>query len=636
MTVDLNVLNHLGINLYSSIPAVVSEAVANAWDADADSVEINLNKEKEIIEIIDTGHGMAAADVNRKFLTVGYRRRDDGGATSPKGRKVLGRKGIGKLSLFSIADEIEVRTVKDGAESAFLMSLPDIKKAITEGDGKYSPEVLQPSGLDKGTKITLRKLRKKLTWTSEPLRRRLSRRFSLASIGDTFDIFVDGQQVSDSDREYYSKVEFIWTYGEKGNEAATLANGAQEFKRSASFDGWIGTVRTSSDLISEDGDNLNDILIFVRGKLAQENTLQFYGEDGLYASYVVGEVHLDELDDDDKDDIATTSRQALIDDDDRVQKLRSELKSELKHIQSRWTQLRVKEATDTALQVPEVKEWFGTLGPDQKTKAQQLFGKINQLKLDMESKVPLFKFGVLAFEKLKLRDSLDRLNAVAADDIAAYLAAFEDHDELEAQHYFEISKGRLDIIKKFRELTDEDAKEKVLQEFLFGHLWLLEPSWDRATQDAFMETEVKNTVIGAEEFQGEYLDKIGRVDIKYRKSGGEHVIIELKRAGRICDTGELLQQVRKYQRKMKQLLHGLGRQAEPFSIVCVVGRDLSDWSEPEGRSDSRKLLEQVSARVMTYEELIGNSFRAYGEFLNASENAGKIYNVLNAFDKIGS
>lgn len=36
MTIDLNVLNHLGINLYSNIPSVISEVVANAWDADAE------------------------------------------------------------------------------------------------------------------------------------------------------------------------------------------------------------------------------------------------------------------------------------------------------------------------------------------------------------------------------------------------------------------------------------------------------------------------------------------------------------------------------------------------------------------------------------------------------------------------
>lgn len=37
MRIDLNVLNHLGLNLYSNVPAVLSEAVANAWDANARS-----------------------------------------------------------------------------------------------------------------------------------------------------------------------------------------------------------------------------------------------------------------------------------------------------------------------------------------------------------------------------------------------------------------------------------------------------------------------------------------------------------------------------------------------------------------------------------------------------------------------
>lgn len=35
MRISLNVLQHLGIGLYSSIPAVLSEIIANAWDADA-------------------------------------------------------------------------------------------------------------------------------------------------------------------------------------------------------------------------------------------------------------------------------------------------------------------------------------------------------------------------------------------------------------------------------------------------------------------------------------------------------------------------------------------------------------------------------------------------------------------------
>ena len=34
LDIDLNVLNHLGLNLYSNVPAVLAELIANAWDAD--------------------------------------------------------------------------------------------------------------------------------------------------------------------------------------------------------------------------------------------------------------------------------------------------------------------------------------------------------------------------------------------------------------------------------------------------------------------------------------------------------------------------------------------------------------------------------------------------------------------------
>ncbi|HHY01814.1 MAG TPA: hypothetical protein GX686_02960 [Paracoccus sp.] len=41
MPCSLNALEHPGINLYSNIPAVLSEIVADAWDADAENVTID-------------------------------------------------------------------------------------------------------------------------------------------------------------------------------------------------------------------------------------------------------------------------------------------------------------------------------------------------------------------------------------------------------------------------------------------------------------------------------------------------------------------------------------------------------------------------------------------------------------------
>ena len=103
MTINLSALEHLGINLYSNIPAVLSEIVANAWDADAKRVTITIDKSSETITIEDDGIGMDRDGVIDRFLAVGFKRRDKMGGKTPGGRKPMGRKGIGKLSIFSIA-----------------------------------------------------------------------------------------------------------------------------------------------------------------------------------------------------------------------------------------------------------------------------------------------------------------------------------------------------------------------------------------------------------------------------------------------------------------------------------------------------------------------------------------------------
>lgn len=86
LTVDLQVLKHLGIGLYSNVPAVVSEMVANAYDADAENVEITVKDDE--ITIKDDGLGMNVQDANKKFLTVGYDKRSSGETETPKLRPI--------------------------------------------------------------------------------------------------------------------------------------------------------------------------------------------------------------------------------------------------------------------------------------------------------------------------------------------------------------------------------------------------------------------------------------------------------------------------------------------------------------------------------------------------------------------
>jgi len=65
LTIDLATLDHLGIGLYSNIPAVLSEVVANSWDANAKIVDITIDRAGTCISVKDDGWGMCPLAVFR-------------------------------------------------------------------------------------------------------------------------------------------------------------------------------------------------------------------------------------------------------------------------------------------------------------------------------------------------------------------------------------------------------------------------------------------------------------------------------------------------------------------------------------------------------------------------------------------
>jgi len=76
---------------------------------------------------------MSIEDMNTKYLRVGYRRRDENqetGRTTAKGRPVMGGKSLGKLSLFSIANTIEVHSARNGETHGLRMTIDGIHKSV--------------------------------------------------------------------------------------------------------------------------------------------------------------------------------------------------------------------------------------------------------------------------------------------------------------------------------------------------------------------------------------------------------------------------------------------------------------------------------------------------------------------------
>ncbi len=636
MTISLNVLKHLGINLYSNIPSVLSEVVANAWDADANKVDITVTSDKIIIR--DNGHGMTDDDANKKYLHVGYERRKEGSKTPKYKRPIMGRKGIGKLSLFSIANTVKICSKKGNIKHGFILSSKKIEAALKGGNKtKYNPEPIKKSlvRLDGwSTVITISDLKKATSQAAKALKKRIARRFGIIGSEYNFQVFVNGEEVSVTDRDYFHKIQNLWYYGNKSRKYVNYCDKTklQKYEKrhnkvsKYTVQGWIGTVQ-SSGLLKDGDDSLNKIVIMVRGKLAQEDILEDFAEGGLFTKYLIGEIHADFLDIDKREDIATSNRQEIKKTDQRYVALKKLIHTEIKYIEGVWTGLREKKGTKEACQISAIKEWFETLKRNPKKKAERLFGKISKLLVKEEEKRELFKYSVMAFESLRYKDNLDALDSLSPQNIKAFSEVFTDCDDIEAALYHQIIKERLQIIEKLHSHVKKNALEKVVQKYLYDHLWLLDPSWDRATETPYMEQTVSkefdkiNAKITAEE-------KKGRIDIKYKTTSGKHLIIELKRASRIVSDTELMEQVLKYHEALRKILREARKDREPIEIICIVGKKLRNWTDETNQRTSEQSLAAKNIRIVLYQQLIEDAYRSYEAFLKKNKEAGRIAQLI--------
>jgi hypothetical protein len=353
MTLSLSVLEHLGLNLYSNIPAVISEVVANSWDADAGLVTIDVDTAAQTITVADDGDGMTRTDVNARFLHVGYRRRAQQPTTTKKQRHVMGRKGIGKLSLFAIADNVTVLTTRDGERNGFVLRTAAIREAMTSGEGSYHPKAIPPDQVEigEGTKIELTELKLKATaGTIRFLRRRLARRFSVLGPQHGFVVRVNGEDVGVADREYFPAIEYLWTIGAGGAKYKALCpnlkrdaglSGDVDADKGWRISGWVGTVDEQKRM----PEDANVLPVLAWGKVAHEDLLADINPAGVFAKYIVGEIHADFVDADDADDIATSDRQRLKETDPRFEALRRHVEEQiLRPIGNRWRDWRNEDA----------------------------------------------------------------------------------------------------------------------------------------------------------------------------------------------------------------------------------------------------------------------------------------------------
>lgn len=331
-----NTIEHLGARLYSTIPPVIAELVANSYDADATEVHVHLqDKDEKRIVVSDNGVGMSFVDINNKFLRIGRNRRlDSDGQVTAKGRKVIGKKGLGKLSFFGIAEQIEVHTVCNGLENSFLLDWNEIMQASKDDDRlkDYHPHIIvknKATSKCNGTSIILKRIKRKTDFKAENIADSLSRYFILQQ---DFNILVsrnNEEEIAVTNRRRFEllDVEFQWN--------VPLDEIKAEYKYK---DKIIGEIYTTKKPIPPNT-NLRGVSLFSRGKLVNAPEYFSSSTSSHFYSYVTGWLSVDFVDDFD-DDVIETNRQSLNWSLPEMEVLREYLQQVMKYVMLDWRNRR--------------------------------------------------------------------------------------------------------------------------------------------------------------------------------------------------------------------------------------------------------------------------------------------------------
>lgn len=108
-------ISQLGRELVTDFVTALVELIKNSYDADAYGVKIILDKPntpQSRIILIDTGTGMTQSDFENKWMVIGTNNK----ITKPytqKGRKKVGKKGIGRFSVERLAEKVHIFSFPD-------------------------------------------------------------------------------------------------------------------------------------------------------------------------------------------------------------------------------------------------------------------------------------------------------------------------------------------------------------------------------------------------------------------------------------------------------------------------------------------------------------------------------------------
>ena len=169
-TIDAELLRELGERLVGKPHIALAELVKNSYDADAKEVTIKFLPYEDRIEIIDDGHGMSISEFEDFWMRIGTTHKKEK-ARSRGGRLMTGSKGVGRLAVQFLANELTILTADKSSTGLkahinwkkALETKPGKKKELTDVEVNYRDY----NRVHQGTSIILENLKDE--WTEDSI-----------------------------------------------------------------------------------------------------------------------------------------------------------------------------------------------------------------------------------------------------------------------------------------------------------------------------------------------------------------------------------------------------------------------------------------------------------------------------------
>lgn len=576
------ILEHLGIAAYNSVNKCLAELVANAYDADATLVDIILPDtidENSYIEISDDGYGMSIDDIKDKFLLIGRNRRGEG-QTTPKGRAIIGSKGIGKLAGFGIASRIEMFTNKEGKQSYFKIDKNELDEFVTVGEADIKV-LSSPTEAKSGSKLQLHVLHTGLHLPDTNSIR--SHLFRVLPKRTDFKIRVNNVECTAQDVDGV-RTDFNETIADIGNVSGYY-------------------------IIANSRQRQPGLAIRVRGRIVQDPSL--FGLDtrahGFFTSEkIIGEINAEFLDPDNADatslDLIKTSRDGFIEDSPIVKSFYSWAGDFVKKIIQGVDATETQKRADNLLATPAISSRLEKLPPHIRGTASKVVRSvIGKLKTASDTEAQdLIEWILRYYESNVLRELMKSIMAADIKDAEKLSELIREWGLSQVTGIVGLIRTEIDIIQKLEELVSSDKSLEIeLHKLIEANLWLVREGLELWSSDKPLKQVLEDRLMtiykGQEDLRPDLI-------CRSRNDGNDAVILEFKRPKEVIKSKHVTQAMeyegllQKHRPNIHFETYVIGRQYDPDVLAMKekLGKaSVHFWSFQEILQRARMRFEKI-------------------------------------------